>query len=105
MFRTSSWGYDDLFGSLFISLATFCVVALPIAFLPLIGLSWRRKGVAIAILALLCIFTVELFARGQEYLLVRRLGKHPTGDYTEPRWWPFAYHSPGFVRGEWWGCD
>src|SRR4051794_2435335 len=78
MFRTSGWGYSDLFGSLFISLATFCVVALPLAFIPLIGLPWRRKGLVIGILAILCISAVELYARGQEYLLVRRLGEHPT---------------------------
>ena len=105
MFRTSSWGYHDLLGSVFISLATFCIVALPFSLIPLIGLPWRRKGLIIVTLAILCISSVELYARGQEYLLVRRLGEHPTRDYTEPRWWPFEYHSVGFVQGEWWGCD
>jgi hypothetical protein len=97
MFRTSGWGYHDPLGSLFISFATFCIAALPFAFIPLIRLAWRRKGLAIALVAFICAFTFELYARGQEYLLVRRLGAHPTSDYKEPRWWPFDYHSLGFV--------
>jgi hypothetical protein len=48
---------------------------------------------------------VEGFARGQEHLLVRRLGEQPKAEHVETRWWPFENHSLGFARGQWWGCD
>lgn len=104
-FRTSDWGYDNLSGSLGLSFMIYCMFALPIAFGPLIGLSWRWKASLIAALTLLCLSSVELYARGQEHLLIRRLGHHPVKDYMETRWWPFQHHSLGFINGEWVGCD
>jgi hypothetical protein len=105
MFRTSGWGYDNLVMEVLKSFMTFCFFALPIAFLPLIGVSWPRKLLALAILSGICMLAVEAFARGQEYLLIHRLAKHPKENYTETRWWPFEHHSLGFVQGQWWGCD
>lgn len=105
MFRTSGWGYDNFVREVLASLGTFCFFALPLTFIPLIGISWRRKLVAIAVLTTLCMFSVEVFARSQEYLLLRKLGKQPTKDYYETRWWPFEHHDIGFVQGQGWGCD
>jgi len=105
MFRTSDWGYDNPARGVLTSLLSFGIFALPSAFLPLIGISWPRKFVAIAVLAFLCVLSVELFARGQEHLAIQRLGRQPTTDYTENRWWPFENHSLGFRQGQWWGCD
>jgi hypothetical protein len=105
MFRTTGWGYDQFAGEIVKSLLALSVFALPIAFLPLIGVAWRPKLAAIGIWTCLCLFAVESFARGQEYLLIRHLGRQPSQSYTETRWWPFQHHSLGFVQGEWWGCD
>jgi hypothetical protein len=104
-FRTSGWGYDDVSRELVRSWAIFCVFALPFAFIPLIGVEWRLKGIFIAVLAVFCILGAELFGRSQEYLLIRKLGEVPIGDHMENRWWPFTHHHIGYLRGDWWGCD
>jgi hypothetical protein len=105
MFRTSGWGYANFLKESLATLLVFSFFALPFAFIPLIGIPWRRKFVALGILAAICMLSVELFARGQEHLLVQRFGKQPTNEYTESRWWPFEHHSLGVVQGQWWGCD
>ena len=105
MFRTSEWGYDDPGRRLLGSLLAFGLFALPVSFVPLIGLPWRRQCAVLALMAVGCVATVEGFARGQEHLLVRRLGERPREDHVETRWWPFEHHSLGFARGQWWGCD
>jgi hypothetical protein len=105
MLRTCGWGNDNLAEEMSWELLTFCCVAAPIAFLPLIGVPWKRKFLVIGALTVACTLAVEAFARSQEYLIVHRLGRHPTKDYVERRWWPFDYHDLGFVQGQWWGCD
>ena len=105
MVRTSQWGYDDFLVEVQDSTVNFLIYALPLAFIPLIGVAWRRKLVTIAILTGVCLVSAELFGRGQEYLLIRKIGRHPTQDYRERRWWPFGHHDLGNVKGAWWGCD
>lgn len=105
MFRTSDWGYHRLGRELLTTFFALDLFALPLVFLPLIGVAWRTKIRALGIWACLGVFSVELFARAQEHRLLRRLGPQPTQDYTETRWWPFEHHSLGVARGQWWGCD
>ena len=104
MLRTSQWGYDDLSSQLLTSLGTFSILSLPLAFLPLIGLSWSRKFIIIGALTLLIVASVELFGRTQEYLLKRRAAQNPAGS-LEPRWWPFKHHAVGFSDGKGYGWD
>jgi hypothetical protein len=104
-FRTSSWGYDNLAGELLGSLLILGCVALPLTFIPLIGIPWRKKLVTVALFTFVCLVSVETFARTQEYLIIKKLGTHPAQDCTEKRWGPFEHHSLGYVQGHWWGCD
>jgi hypothetical protein len=104
-FRTSSWGYDNLSGELLTSLQILCCIALPLTFIPLIGIPWRKKFVTIALFTLVCLVSVETFARAQEYLIIRKLGANPPQHYVEQRWGPFKHHCLGYVQGRWWGCD
>lgn len=104
-FRTSDWGYDQPLREASVSLLVFCLYGLPFAVLPVIGVPWRRAVVILAVLTCTVTLTTEAFARTQEFLLIRRLGRNPTEDYHEPRWSPFGHHSVGFARGKWWGCD
>lgn len=104
-FRTSMWGYHNLSGELLGSLLVLSCVALPLTFIPLIGIPWRKKLVTVALFTLVCLMSVETFARTQEHLIIRKLGAHPAKDYTEKRWAPFEHHGLGYVQGRWWGCD
>lgn len=105
MSRTSTWGYDNLPQQTVASLWMFSVFALPLALLALIGLPKRRRWITLLILTLGCVGSAEVFARSQEYRLIRRLGGAPTTTVQETRWWPFQNHSIGARDGHWWGCD
>lgn len=105
LFRTTGWGYANPAEEMAWEVLTLGCFAVPLAFLPLIGVPWRSKFLAIGALTIGCTLAVEAFARSQEYLLVRKLGRQPTKDHIERRWWPFEYHDLGFSQGKWWGCD
>ncbi len=104
MFRTSGWGYDDLWRELWGTLLVFSIFALPFGFLPLIGVSWRRKFAVLTAFTCLCVLAVEVFARTQEYLVLQSWSA--AGGYIERRWWPFEHHDLGLMKdGTGWGCD
>jgi len=104
-FRTSDWGYDRVAGELLGSLRVFAIVALPFAFLPLIGAPWRRKLITVGVFTMVCVLSVEVFARAQECLLIIRYQKQTGAGFVERRWWPFEHHDVGYVQGKGWGCD
>lgn len=103
--RTSGWEDGNAGSEILASFATFWIFTLPVAFLPVIGLPWRKKFVALAVLSCVCTLGAEIFARAQETLVLHRAGANPKADYTEPRWWPFEHHSLGIINGKRWGCD
>lgn len=105
LFRTTGWGYDDLAGELLQSLAFLAVIAVPFAFLPLIGLSWTRKCATVAVFTLLTLLAVEVFGRAQKYCVIYRANHHSSRGCLEPRWWPFQDHAVGYIEGRGCGWD
>ena len=105
MFRTSVWGYHDPVNQLLGSFGAFCVWALPLLVMALVGVHWRRAlKIGVGVIAL-SVLAVEVFARAQEHLVVQKVETLGGQNYTECRWWPFRHHSLGRLNGEWWGCD
>lgn len=105
MLRTSGWEEGNAGREILVAFVAFWIFTLPVALLPLIGVSWRRKFIALAVLSCACTLAAEAFARAQETLLIQKVGPRPEHDYTERRWWPFEHHSLGIINGQRWGCD
>lgn len=103
--RTSGWGYDLPLVESRAAFMAFCLLGLPVAIVPLIGLPWRRAVRVLCWLTLAVMAGAEGFGRGQEQLLVERFGRRPTQDHHEARWWPFDHHGLGCRDGQWYGND
>ena len=104
-FRTSGWGYDLPLDESWGAFGAFCILGLPIAFVPLIGMRWRRAVLILGLLTFVVMAGAECFGRAQEQFLLQRFGRRPTQDHHEARWWPFDHHGLGCRNGQWYGND
>ena len=88
------------------SLVFFCLFAFPILLVTFWGSSFRHAWLGAFALTIFSIGGAEAFARAQEQALINKFGKHPSYDFTVPRWFPFENSCIGYASSVgWWGCD
>lgn len=102
--RTQDFGFS-LRGTLGLVLLAILSV-LPITVLAVLGLTWRKAIIRLALALLVIVGFAEIFAGVQEFLVLRQYGDNPGKQIFVKRWAPFENHfisySPGYG---WMGGD
>lgn len=100
MFRTQGFGFEftDLGGFIILSL----IFVAPLAVFPFLGLGWRRISIGVLTVCAVSFIIAEMYAQGQERLVVRRYGKVPSEEVSVRRWWPFEHHDIFYDRNYGW---
>jgi hypothetical protein len=98
--RTQDFGFSVRGGFYLILLAAISV--LPITFLAVLGLPWRKAIIRLALALLVMVGFAETFAGIQEFIVVQRYGEDPGKQIFIARWPPFENHHIGYSPGYGW---
>jgi hypothetical protein len=97
---TQRWGYST--SGMLQDLAISAIFLIPASIVPFIGCRLRVAIIGVAITFIAAFVPGEVFARAQEYLVIREHGIAPAQDVVIDRWEPQSQHTIAYFKDRGW---